>query len=82
MKQNVHFLGAYVPLTKEGNIIVDGVLAFCYPFYDHDLAHLAITPVLWFPDMTQWIFADNNRDLIDYTRILSDLGRWLLPHGL
>ena len=29
-------IGANVPLTKEGNIMVDGVLASCYPSADHD----------------------------------------------
>ena len=33
------FLGAYVPLTKVGKIIVDGVLTSCYADFDHDVAH-------------------------------------------
>ena len=35
-------LGAYTPVTVEGNIAVDGVLASCYAFADHDLAHQSI----------------------------------------
>ena len=38
-------LGAYTPLTKEGNIVVDGVLASCYAFSNHDLAHTAMAPI-------------------------------------
>ena len=36
----VCLLGAYVPLTEDGNILVDGVLASCYASFDHGLAHL------------------------------------------
>ena len=50
------FLGAYVPLTKEGNIIVDGVLASCYGSYDHDLIHLSVTPLRWFTREVEWMF--------------------------
>ena len=50
------FLGAYVPLTTEGNIMVNGVLASCYPAADHDLAYFAMKPIQWFPDTIEWIF--------------------------
>ena len=40
-----HFLGAFVPLTKEGKVIVDGVLASCYAGFDHDLAHFLMSPM-------------------------------------
>ena len=73
--------GAYVPLTMEGNIMVDGVLASCYPSANHDLAHLGITPVLWIPEFTQWIFGDDN-GLHVYSSISEQLGEWLLPYGL
>ena len=33
-----------MPLTEEGNIVVDGVLASCYASFDHDLAHIAMVP--------------------------------------
>ena len=33
---NKYFLGVFVPVTMEGNIMVDGVLAFCYASADHD----------------------------------------------
>ena len=38
-----------MPLTMEGNIIVDGVLASCYASFDHDLAHIAMAPMQWIP---------------------------------
>ena len=48
---NVHFAGAFVPLTAEGTIVVDGVLASCYASFDHDWAHLLTTPIRWFPGL-------------------------------
>ena len=33
-------LGAFTPVTMEDNVVVDGVLASCCVFDDHDLAHL------------------------------------------
>ena len=74
-----HILGAYVPLTNEGNIVVDGVLASCYPSAEHNLVHLAITPIHWFPQITQWILGEENGFQI-YILIVEDLGRWVLPH--
>ena len=49
-------LGAHMPLTKDGNIVVDGVLASCYANSDHNLAHLAMTPMQWIPEGMEWIF--------------------------
>ena len=36
--------GVYVPLTMEGTILVDGILASCYSSVRHDLAHIGMTP--------------------------------------
>ena len=51
-------LGAYAPLTKDGNIIVDGVLASSYAYFDHDMAHFMVTPLQWFPEIMEWIFGE------------------------
>ena len=40
-----------MPLTAEGTIVVDGVLASCYASFDHDWAHLLTTPIRWFPGL-------------------------------
>ena len=43
--------------------MVDGVLASCYASFDHDLAHLALTPMQWFPDVLRWVFGEENGSL-------------------
>lgn len=38
--------GMIAPLTRQGNLFVDGVLASCYSeVTDHNIAHMAFTPV-------------------------------------
>ena len=54
------FLGAYVPLTDEGNIVVGGILASCYASSDHDLAHFAMRPMKWFPQLIEFIFGSDD----------------------
>ena len=40
--------GVYSPLTSQGNIIVDGVLASCYSDFDsHAIQHVAWAPFRW-----------------------------------
>ena len=50
----IHYFwaGAFVPLTKNGNIMVDGVLASCYASFDHDLAHFGMRPLQWFSEIS------------------------------
>ena len=72
------FLGAYVPLTMEGTIMVDGVLASCYPSADHDLAHIGMTPIRWFPGMVEWIFGNDDGWQV-YTKISRNVGRFAFP---
>ena len=84
-KTNVHnitylFLGAYVPLTKEGKIVVDGVLASCYPGTHHDLAHLTMTPMQRFSAMLEWMFGEDTGFPV-YVSAARQLGIMLLPDG-
>ena len=70
--------GAHVPLTMEGNIVVDGILASCYPSCDHDLAHIGMSPIQFFPTIMEWIFGEDNGSST-YVNIVNDLGEWVLP---
>ena len=72
--------GAYVPLTMEGTVLVDGVLASCYASFDHHLAHIAMTPIRWFPGVMEWIFGWDNGSPA-YVNIIKDFGKWIIPHG-
>ena len=73
--------GAYTPLTREGNIIVDEVLASCYASSaDHQLAHFATAPIRWFPDIIQMVFGKEEA-ISAFMRINEKLGRWFLPYG-
>ena len=74
-------VGAYVPLTMEGNIVVDGVLASCYPSADHDVAHIGMTPMRWFPGMVEWLFG-NIEGMQVYVSLGEELGGWFLPKSV
>ena len=72
--------GAFAPLTREGNIIVDEVLASCYPSsVDHHLAHLSMAPLRWFPEITQMIFG-KEESTSAFIRISEELVIWMLPY--
>ena len=72
------FLGAFVPLTKEGNIVVDGVLASCYPSSNYDLVHIVMVPIQSIPENIEWLFGKENGFSV-YARIWEDIGSWVLP---
>ena len=69
--------GAHVPLTTGGNIVVDGILASCYASFDHDLAHLTMMPIQWFPRMMEWTQEDGTGYFVS---IAKELGKWMLPY--
>ena len=64
-----------------GKIVVDGVLASCYATVDHDLGHIAMAPMRWFPGMMGWIFGDDDGFSV-YARIGQNLKSVILPEGL
>ena len=59
--------------------MVDGVLASCYASCNHDLAHLGMTPIGWFPYITELIFGYEN-GYITYAKVAGDMGNLLLPY--
>ena len=78
MKFTFH-LGAYVPLTETGSIIVDGVQASTYASFDHHKAHLAMAPLRWFP----WLTLGNKDEGISlYVRLAKGMARTFQSWGL
>ena len=73
-------LGAFVPLTKSGNIVVDGVLASCYASVHHDIAHLGMAPMRYFPQLIMSIFQDEN-GFSAFVQIMEVLGKWVQPNS-
>ena len=61
--------------------MVDGVLASCYPSNHHDLAHLGMLPMRWFPQVTQWIFGEDNGFQL-YVGITEIMGKWMSTEHL
>ena len=60
--------------------MVDEVLASCYPSSNHDLAHLGMTPLQWFPKAIQWIMGVEE-GLSVYVKMAEDIGQRILPFG-
>ena len=69
-----------MPITKEGTILVDGVLNSCYADFDHDLVHLTMTPMQWFPEIIDGIFG-HGTGFPAYIRIARELDIMMLPYG-
>ena len=72
--------GAFAPLTTDGNIIIDGVLASCYADVDHDLSHLLMIPMCWCKEAVEWIFGFDTGFPV-HISIVRELSTLLLPEG-
>ena len=59
--------------------MVDGVLASCYPSTYHDLAHMSMAPIHWFPELIMWIMSEEN-GFSGFVKIAEDLGNWVTPN--
>ena len=61
--------------------MVDGVLASCYPSANHDLAHIAMAPIRWFPWIMESTFGQEDGFSV-FVKIAQEiLGRWVVPFG-
>ena len=62
----------------EGSIMVDNILAYCYPSTDHNLGHIAMTPMRWFSWIIEQIYGRGN-GFPGYVEITNLMGR-MLPY--
>ena len=64
--------GTWAPLTMEGTLLVDGLLASCYASFPHDLVDLAFAPVKMFPRMLlddeESVKVDGCREVVKLTK--------------
>ena len=60
--------------------MVDGALASCYPSVHHDLAHIGMSPIRWFPNIIGWIFGDDIASPA-YVMISDELRNLMIPDG-
>ena len=65
----------------DGNIVVDGVLASCFAFPDHDIAHIELTPLRWFPQIIEMVFGVED-GILGYVNVMDHLGHFWLKNGL
>ncbi|KAK5877770.1 hypothetical protein CesoFtcFv8_025245 [Champsocephalus esox] len=75
--------GSFAPVTVQGTVVVDQVLASCYAvIQDHDLAHWALAPVRFFYWVNSLLYQRPTGAQPDgvhwYSKILFQLGTWLL----
>ncbi|XP_033964762.1 sonic hedgehog protein [Pseudochaenichthys georgianus] len=75
--------GSFAPVTVQGTVVVDQVLASCYAvIQDHDLAHWALAPVRFFYWVNSLLYQRPTSAQPDgvhwYSKILFQLGTWLL----
>ena len=80
-RTQLYFVGAHVPLTMEGNIMVDGVLASCYAFTNHDLAHLGMSPMRIYPEIVEWIFG-KDKESQGFMNIVDNMAGYVFPYEL
>ncbi|XP_007555685.1 sonic hedgehog protein isoform X1 [Poecilia latipinna] len=77
--------GSFAPVTAQGTVVVDQVLASCYAVIeDHELAHWALAPVRIAHWVSSSLFVSrprvraHNEGVHWYSKLLYQLGTWLL----
>uniref|UniRef100_A0A1A7YHA8 Hedgehog protein n=1 Tax=Iconisemion striatum TaxID=60296 RepID=A0A1A7YHA8_9TELE len=78
-------VGSFAPVTAQGTVMVDQVLASCYAVIeDHQLAHWALAPVRIAHWVSSWLFSSRPQSSAQsdgvhwYSKVLYQLGTWLL----
>jgi hypothetical protein len=57
----LHLKGIYSPLTTQGNIIVDDIVASCYADFDsHEIQHLMFAPFRWWHNTLEFFLSTKN----------------------
>ena len=85
-----HHTGVFAPLTRAGNLVVDGVLASCYAVIDsQNIAHTAFAPVRWYYSLKHSLVSSEPRTVSVaqsgihwYPNMLYSLARLVLPSHL
>ena len=84
-----HHRGVFAPLTRAGNLVVDGVLASCYAVIDsQNIAHTAFAPVRWYYSLKHSLVGSEPRTVSVapgvhwYPSMLYSLARLVLPSHL
>ena len=72
--------GAYVPLTDTGSLLVNNFHVSCYASFEHNIAHVAMAPLRWFPWLLNW--STYIEGVQPYVHYMKKLGRILLPTSL
>ena len=60
--------------------MVEEVLVSCYASADHDMLHFVMTPLRWFPEITEWILGEDN-GLQVYVKIVAHVAQLITPLG-
>ena len=58
--------------------MVNGVLASCFASFDHDIAHIGMTPIQWIPEIAEWLFGEEG-GILTFVSISKEASRLLLP---
>ena len=70
-----------MPLTKEGNIVVDDILTSCYADFNHNVAHLAMKPMQVISKIMEWLIG-NDTGFPVYVKTARQLSKLMMPDNL
>ena len=72
--------GAYAPLTKEGTVVVNGIVSSCYAtINDHDLAHKVFGPLRYINDvLPSFMHKKQKKGISWYPMLLQKFGGFVL----